>query len=119
MSSTGREVGDLGFLGRGSSPDEIFWEREAELHQEDEELSAFDRPHIGQEALEEIADDEDEEIVRTTREGRRCVRLATAATAATASAASAGGPQDPRGAQTERRDESRRDEPPSQGSTSR
>jgi CDP-diacylglycerol--serine O-phosphatidyltransferase len=60
----------IGFLGRGSSPDEIFWEREAELHQEDEARSAFDRPHIGQEALEEIADEDDEEIVRTPREGR-------------------------------------------------
>jgi CDP-diacylglycerol--serine O-phosphatidyltransferase len=59
----------IGFLGRGSTPDQIFWEREAELHQEDEERSAFDRPTIRQEALED-ADEDEFETRRPARESR-------------------------------------------------
>jgi CDP-diacylglycerol--serine O-phosphatidyltransferase len=58
----------IGFVGRAATPDEIFWEREAELHQEDE-VSEFDRPPLGQEVLEEIAED-DEDDVRVARDGR-------------------------------------------------
>jgi CDP-diacylglycerol--serine O-phosphatidyltransferase len=60
----------IGFLGRGSTPDQIFWEREAELHQEDEERSAFDRPTIRQEALEDADEDEFETTRRPVRESR-------------------------------------------------
>jgi CDP-diacylglycerol--serine O-phosphatidyltransferase len=62
----------IGFLGRSSTPDEIFWEREAELHQEDELRSAYDRPHIGKEALEdaEEADREDRGVRESRREAR-------------------------------------------------
>jgi CDP-diacylglycerol--serine O-phosphatidyltransferase len=62
----------IGFLGRGSTPDQIFWEREAELHQDDDARSLYERPPIGQEAIEEVEDDEDEEAEppRVAREGR-------------------------------------------------
>jgi CDP-diacylglycerol--serine O-phosphatidyltransferase len=61
----------MGFLGRVSTPDQIYWEREAELHQEDERMSAFDRPTIRQEALEDAEEDEDDfETRRPAREGR-------------------------------------------------
>jgi CDP-diacylglycerol--serine O-phosphatidyltransferase len=60
----------IGFIGRASTPDEIFWEREAVLHQEDEMGSRFDRPSLREEALQEVADEEDDESVVARREGR-------------------------------------------------
>ena len=60
----------IGFVGRASTPDEIFWEREAELHQEDDGQARFDRPPLGQDALMDVAEDEDEDTLRVTREGR-------------------------------------------------
>jgi CDP-diacylglycerol--serine O-phosphatidyltransferase len=57
----------IGLTGRAGRPDEIFWEREAELHQEDERRSAYDRPHIGKEALEDADLDEDDEAPRRSR----------------------------------------------------
>jgi CDP-diacylglycerol--serine O-phosphatidyltransferase len=63
----------IGLTGRAGRPDEIFWEREAELHQEDERRSAYDRPHIGKEALEDADLDEEDEAPRRSRsmEARR------------------------------------------------
>lgn len=64
----------LGFIGRSSTPDEIFWEQEAELHAEDERRSAFDRPHLTKDALEDIDDEEDSRPrprERSRRDGRR------------------------------------------------
>jgi CDP-diacylglycerol--serine O-phosphatidyltransferase len=63
----------IGLTGRAGRPDEIYWEREAELHQEDERRSAYDRPHIGKEALEDADLDEEDEAPRRSRsmEARR------------------------------------------------
>ncbi len=58
----------FGFIGRSSTPDQLFWEREAELHQEDERRSAFDRPHLSKEVLEDIDEELDEAPVRGPRE---------------------------------------------------
>jgi CDP-diacylglycerol--serine O-phosphatidyltransferase len=60
----------IGFVGRASTPDEIFWEREAELHRDDDPDERFDRPPLRQEVLEEIAEDEDEDTRRVSRESR-------------------------------------------------
>lgn len=61
----------LGFLGRSSTPDEIFWEREAELHQEDEDRDIFDRPALAAaDALQDIDDQADEERERPLRSRR-------------------------------------------------
>lgn len=54
----------IGLLGRSSTPDQIFWEREAELHQAEDPNDMYDRPPIAQEAIEDV---EDEEAVAVKR----------------------------------------------------
>src|ERR1700761_8223088 len=59
----------IGFLGRSSTPDEIYWEREAELHQ-----TLGERPAIGPASihpdldLAEDTEDDDVTPARRTRE---------------------------------------------------
>ncbi len=64
----------IGLVGKASTPDQIYWEREAELHQIEDANDLYTRPPIAQEALEDI----DEESVAPARSpaGRREERRA-------------------------------------------
>jgi CDP-diacylglycerol--serine O-phosphatidyltransferase len=71
----------IGFLGRASTPDEVYWEKEAELHRPREDRTAFDPSMLDDEVadLSDDGEDEDADVVpiatsRDSRAGRRSVR---------------------------------------------